>query len=101
MSTRTRATGSVSAGSHDAAVRRRVAAALAFASSTAARSPGSMSASGASWDVMPEILSARPDSRGGRARRLWKRQMPAAALSLLARSVFSQVKSTSSRPKCP
>src|SRR5688572_29168758 len=63
MSTSTRATGAVSAGSQAAAVRRRVAAALALASSTAARSPGSISASGASWDVMRPILSARPDSR--------------------------------------
>ena len=94
MSTSTRATGSTSAGSHAAALRRRVAAALAFASSTAARSPGSMSASGASWDVMRAIVSARlPTARGA--------QMPAAAFSLSARSVVSQVNSGSSRPKWP
>src|SRR6478735_9417660 len=62
MSTRTRATGSVSAACHCAAVRRRVAAALALASSTAARSPGSISASGASWDVMRAIVSAASDA---------------------------------------
>src|SRR5687768_13872579 len=65
MSTSTRATGAVSAGSQAAALRRRVAAALALASSTAARSPGSISASGASWDVMPQIVSAPTDGRTG------------------------------------
>src|SRR5690606_31191881 len=51
-----------SAGSHSAALRARVCAARTLASSTAARSPGSISAPGATCEVMPVIVSARADS---------------------------------------